>query len=106
MAWIRAYGWRALDTYGLDGSLSGFGTVFNTIPSLILEEKLLAQLPPECLCMDLASVQGIDLAAAERLGLPNVWARSLPGLLVPRTAAEVIRDAVYYILLEERGDPA
>ena len=106
LAWIRAYGWRALDTYGLDGNLCDFGTVFNTIPSLILEEKLLAQLPPECLCVDLASVQGIDLAAAERLGLPNVWARSLPGLLMPRTAAEVIRDAVYYILLEERGDPA
>ena len=106
LAWIRAYGWRALDTYGLDGKLSGFGVVFNTVPSFVLEESLLAQLPQECLCVDLASVQGIDLAAAERLGLPNVWARSLPGRLVHRTAAAVIRDAVYYILMEERGDPA
>ena len=106
MAWIRAYGWQALDTYGLDGKLSGFEVIFNTIPSLILEEPLLRQLPPKCLCVDLASVQGIDLAAAERLGLPNVWARSLPGRLVPCTAAAVIRDAVYYILMEERGDPA
>ena len=55
--------------------------------------------------MDLASVPGIDLAAAESLGLPHVWARSLPGRLVPRTAAAVIRDAVNYIL-EERGDLA
>ena len=106
LAWIRAYGWRAVDTYGLDGKLSDFGIVFNTIPSLVLEGPLLAQLPRECLCVDLASVQGIDLAAAERLGLPNVWARSLPGRLVPRTAAAVIRDAVYNILMEERGDPA
>ena len=106
LAWVRAYGWRALDIYGLDGNLSGFETVFNTVPSLVMEEPLLAQLPPGCLCVDLASVQGIDLAAAERLGLPNVWARSLPGRLVPRTAAAVIRDAVYYILMEERGDPA
>ena len=51
-----------------------------------------------------ASVPGIDLAAAEALGLSCVWARSLPGRMVPRTAAEVIRDAVYYIM-EERGDP-
>ena len=80
--------------------------VFNTIPSPVLDEPLLAQLPKDCLCIDLASVQGIDLAAAERLGLPHVWARSLPGRMVPRTAAAVIRDAVYYILLEERGDPA
>ena len=106
LAWIRAYGWRGMDTYSLDGRLSDFGIVFNTIPSLVLDGPLLAQLPQECLCVDLASVQGIDLAAAERLGLPNVWARSLPGRLVPRTAAAVIRDAVYYILMEERGDPA
>lgn len=106
LAWIRAYGWQALETGKLDGKLSGFGAVFNTVPSPVLGRVLLEQLPAGCLCVDLASVQGIDLAAAESLGLPNVWARSLPGRLMPRTAAAVIRDAVYYILLEERGDPA
>lgn len=104
LAWIRAYGWRALETGGLDGALCSFGAVFNTVPSAVLNRPLLEQLPEDCLCVELASVQGIDLAAAEELGLPNVWARSLPGRLVPRTAAAVIRDAVYYIL-EERGDP-
>lgn len=105
LAWVRAYGWRALETGALDGKLSRFGAVFNTVPSPVLGRKLLKQLPAGCLCVDLASVQGIDLAAAESLGLPNVWARSLPGRLSPRTAAAVIRDAVYYIL-EERSDPA
>ena len=105
LAWIQAYGYQPLETGALDGNLFTFGVVFNTIPSPVLDEPLLAQLPPDCLCVDLASVQGIDLAAAEKLGLPGIWARSLPGRLVPRTAAEVIRDAVYYILLEERGDP-
>ena len=106
LAWIRAYGCEALEIGKLDGHLSGFRAVFNTVPSLVLDERLLEQLPENCLCVDLASVQGIDLAAAERLGLPNVWARSLPGRLVPRTAAAVIRDAVYCILMEERGDLA
>lgn len=105
LAWIRAYGWRALETGALDGNLSGFGAVFNTIPSPVLNRALLEQLPAGCLCVDLASAQGIDLTAAESLNLPGVWARSLPGQMVPRTAASVIRDAVYYILLEERGDP-
>lgn len=105
LAWVRAYGWRALETGKLDGELSGFGAVFNTVPSPVLGRTLLQQLPAGCLLVELASVQGIDLAAAESLGLPNVWARSLPGRLLPRTAAAVIRDAVYYILLEERGDP-
>ena len=34
-----------------------------------------------------------------------VW-RILCFVRLPRTAAAVIRDAVYYILMEERGDPA
>lgn len=105
LAWIRAYGWRALETGRLDGKISSFGAVFNTVPSSVLDAALLAQLPQSCLLVDLASVQGIDLAAAERLGMTGVWARSLPGRLVPCTAAAVIRDAVDYIL-EERGDPA
>ena len=100
LAWVRAYGFRPLETAKLDGKLSGAGVIFNTIPSLVLGESLLLQLPKDCLCIDLASRQGIDLAAAERLGLPNIWARSLPGRLLPRTAAVVIRDAIYYILLE------
>lgn len=104
LAWIRAFGWQPLETGALDGKLESFGAVFNTIPSPVLGAPLLAQLPKDCLCVDLASVQGIDLTAAEKLGLPHVRARSLPGRMVPRTAAAVIRDAVYYIL-EERGGP-
>ena len=84
--------------------MAPFGVVFNTIPSLILNGPLLEQLPEDCVCIDLASIQGIDQTAAEKLGLRSVWARSLPGRLVPRTAAAVIRDAVYYIL-EEQGEP-
>jgi len=106
LAWIRAYGWQALDTGLLSGNLETYGVVFNTIPSLILDEPLLRQLPPDCLCVDLASVPGIEQIAAERLGLASVWARSLPGRMMPRTAAAAIRDAVYYILSRERGGPA
>lgn len=106
LAWIRAYGWPALDTGDLSGRLGSFDVVFNTIPSLVLDEPLLRQLSPECLCIDLASVPGIDSAAAEKLGLSALWARSLPGRMAPKTAAAAIRDAIYYILSRERGGPA
>ena len=106
LAWIRAYGFRCLRTDRLDGNLSGFGLVFNTIPSPVLNDALLRQLPNDCVCIDLASVQGIDSAAAERAGVVSVWARSLPGRMVPRTAAKAILDTVYYMILEERSDPA
>ncbi len=100
LAWVRAYGYTPLETGRLEGHLSSFRAVFNTVPSSVLGRPLLAQLPLDCLCVDLASVRGIE--PAENV----VWARSLPGRLTPRTAAAAIRDAVYYILLEERGDPA
>lgn len=100
LAWIRAYGYQPLETGKLEGNLSAFRVVFNTVPSPILDAPLLAQLPPDCLCIDLASVRGME--AADNV----IWARSLPGRLTPRTAAEAIRDAVSYILMENRGDPA
>lgn len=103
-AWVRAFGWRALDPGDLDGNLSSFGAVFNTVPALLLDGELLAQLPAGCVCVDLASQPGIDVRAAQALGLDAVWARSLPGRMAPRAAAAVLRDAVYYIL-KERGDP-
>ena len=100
LAWIRAFGFRAEETMKLDRALMSYGIVFNTIPHLILDEKLLSRLNGDCLCVDLASKQGIDPEAAERLKLNYVWARSLPGRFIPCTAAEVIRDAVYHILSE------
>jgi dipicolinate synthase subunit A len=100
LAWIRAYDFCAEDTLKLNGKLEKFGLVFNTVPAPVLDAALLAQLKPGCLCIDLASRQGIDLAAAERLGLPNLWATALPGRMVPRTAARAIRDTVYYMLSE------
>lgn len=101
MAWIRALGLDALDIGQLDGHLSEFGTVFNTVPAMVLPSGLLAQLPWDCLCVDLASARGIDLLAAEALGLSGVWAKSLPGRLAPRTAAAIIRDAVCAMLDQE-----
>lgn len=100
LAWIRAYGFRAEETMELDGKLGSYRLVFNTVPHLVLGASLIAQLRSDCMCVDLASCQGIDLAAAEQMGVQGVWARSLPGRFLPCTAAKAVRDAVYHILLE------
>ena len=104
LAWIRAYGWQPLEITRLDGALGAFHLVYNTVPAQILDRPLLLQLPRRSLCVELASVPGIDLTAAEELGLSCVWARSLPGRMVPRTAAEILHRAVRQIILEERGN--
>lgn len=100
LAWIDAFGWPALETGKLDGMLQPFRVVFNTVPSLILNEDLLKQLPADCLCVDLASVPGIDFQTAEAMDLTCVWARGLPGKLVPDTAAAAVFRAVDAVLTE------
>ena len=101
LAWARGSGASALAFDALDGRLAAFDAVINTVPAPVMGSALLAQLPPRCLCVDVASVQGIDLMTAQTMGHDAVWARGLPGRLVPRTAAEIIRDTVCQILREE-----
>ena len=75
----------------------GFGTNLNAARPVVVQSVVLSTL-------GVAGTAGaVAVFAHLALGLPWVWARSLPGRLVPRTAAAVIRDAVYY-MMEERGD--
>jgi len=103
LAWIDAFGWRAVETGAIGPELERFPVVFNTIPSLVINRKLLESLPTGCLVIDLASVQGVDEAAAAALGIRYIWARGLPGKLVPLTAAAAIRRAVYAMIEEWEG---
>ena len=100
-AWAAAYGYGALDIGKLEGSLGDFDVVVNTVPAPVFGEAQLRELKPDCFCVDVASVRGIDLPAAEKLGLAGVWARGLPGKLMPKTAGALIRDTVYNIIKEE-----
>ena len=100
MAWIEAFGWQALETGRLGGELGRFPVVFNTVPSYIINKELVNRLPVNCLVIDLASVQGVDAAAAEEASIHYIWARGLPGKLVPVTAAAAIRRAVRAMLRE------
>lgn len=102
LAWIEAMDYEPLRPGELATRLGDFQILFNTVPAKLLGEPELALLRPDCLLVDLASPPGgVDRQAAERLGVKTLWARSLPGLVAPRTAAEIIGRAIYTIL-EER----
>ena len=101
LAWAKAYGYETADIGRLEGNLGAFDVVVNTVPEPVFGADRLRELKPDCLCVDVASVQGIDLSAAEALGLECIWARGLPGKLMPKTAGAVIRDTVYTIVKEQ-----
>lgn len=87
-SWAEAEGCAVLSS--LPGQAEGYDFVFNTVPQPLLEHL------PEGLCVELASAPG---------GLPEgpglLIARGLPGKCAPRTAAEILRKAIYRILKEE-----
>ena len=101
LAWARAYGYETADIGRLEGNLGAFDVVVNTVPEPVFGADRLRELKPDCLCVDVASVQGVDLNAAEALRLECIWARGLPGKLMPKTAGAVIRDTVYTIIKEQ-----
>ena len=100
LAWIRAYGYEGMDMAERKGQLDSFDVVFNTVPALILDEEAVGGLSPRCLCVDLASVRGIEPDAARERGIRCLWARGLPGKMAPHTAAKALRDTIYEILME------
>ena len=87
------------------GAVSGaerFDLVVNTAPAPVAGRAFLAQLRRGCPVIDLASDPGgVDLAAAEELGLRALRAPALPGKEAPKTAGAAIRDTIYH-MLEER----
>ena len=102
LAWIRAYGYDALDTARLDGKLSGFDVIVNTVPSRVLGAHRLKEMSPDCFLLDLASKPGgMDFAAASDLGVRAVWALGIPGETAPVSAGAAVRDTIYNILKEK-----
>lgn len=63
LAWARAYGYETADIGRLEGNLGAFDVVVNTVPEPVFGADRLRELKPDCLCVDVASVQGVDLNA-------------------------------------------
>ena len=75
--------------------------VFNTVPHQVLDEALLAELPPDCLLIELASASGFDMDAVETLRLSYLKAGGLPGRVAPETAARAIKKTLCRLIKEE-----
>ncbi|MGO1367900.1 MAG: dipicolinate synthase subunit DpsA [Senegalia sp. (in: firmicutes)] len=103
LAWINTNGYKAIDLYKLNQSLSNINIIFNTIPSLILKEKELCNLNKDTLIIDLASKPGgVDFIKAKEMNLNVNWALGLPGKVAPITAAKIIKDTIYNIIEERK----
>lgn len=79
----------AMDFSGLAKALPEFDFIFNTIPAVVMERKLLACVKPEACILDVASAPGgVDFEAAEEMGIPAWLLPGLPGKYAPASSAE------------------
>ena len=101
LAWIELAGAKAVRTDELY-KLENFDIILNTVPAKIFSSVLLAKIAMHAVLIDLASGEGgVDKYAAERLGITNIHALSLPGKAAPKTAGEIIKNTIYHILEED-----
>lgn len=100
LAYIQALGFRAANTEKLT-SARGYELIFNTVPSMIFDEKLLENTDKTALLIDLASLPGgVDFESARRLGIDAHRAMGLPGKCAPKSAGDIIKKTVFSIIEE------
>ena len=73
--------------------------IFNTVPHRLFERSVLQSLPKDCLVIDLASAPGgVDMIAAQELGVRALWATALPGKCAPESAGIILGQTAHSIL--------
>lgn len=101
MAWIKTCGYNPIYFGDIWENLYRMNLVFNTVPSLVMNEYMLKELDKDAIVIDLASKPGgVDFEKAEELGVRVNWALALPGKVAPITAGRVIKETIYNIVRE------
>lgn len=76
----------------------------NTVPHVLLDQALLAQMKKDTMLLELASAPGgFDMAAVERYGLYHINGQGIPGKYAPRAAGRLIADYTITALKGERA---
>lgn len=73
--------------------------LINTIPYLIVSAEVISQMPTQTLIIDIASKPGgTDFRYAEKRGIKALLAPSLPGIVAPKTAGQILADVLSQLL--------
>ncbi|MDR1410136.1 MAG: hypothetical protein LBJ12_07755 [Oscillospiraceae bacterium] len=101
LAQIRADGYEPLALSELPVAVAKLDALVNTIPTQVITADTLAAFRQDCLLIEIASAPfGIDSDVAKSIGMPYIYAPSLPGKTAPKTAGEIIADTVDSMLRE------
>lgn len=73
--------------------------LINTIPDLVIKEEQIEKLPAHTVIIDLASKPGgVDFKFAKKRGIKAILAKSLPGVVAPKTSGKILANVIKQIL--------
>ncbi|MFA1821236.1 dipicolinic acid synthetase subunit A [Virgibacillus oceani] len=99
LARITEMGLTAIPLDELHRSTNNCDLLINTIPDKIITKEEIKHLAPHALIFDLASKPGgTDFDYAEKRGIKAILAKSLPGIVAPKTAGKILADVIKQFL--------
>lgn len=102
LARISEMGLQPLTYQDLPEHIGEADIIFNTVPFLVLDRKLLEITNSGVYICDIASAPGgVDFAAARELGRRAELAPGLPGKVAPRTAGRILAQVIPEIIVRE-----
>jgi dipicolinate synthase subunit A len=105
LARIHEMGMTPFHISDLPRQVTDADIIFNTAPTLVLTDKILAQVPQNTLIIDLASKPGgTDFQYAEKRGIKAILAPGLPGIVAPKTAGQIIANTLVRLIAEQSGN--
>ncbi|MBA4602099.1 dipicolinate synthase subunit DpsA [Thermoactinomyces mirandus] len=95
-------GMESFDVSELKDYVRTADLIFNTVPALIVDASVLALVPHDVVIIDLASKPGgVDYPFAEKRGIKAILAPSLPGIVAPKTAGQILARTITRLMTKE-----
>lgn len=99
LAKCKVLGYCAVELSQFSKKVNEADVIFNTVPAIVIGEKILSKMKKETLIIDLASTPGgTDFVLAEKFGINAMLVPGLPGKVAPLTAGEILAEAYAYLI--------
>lgn len=101
LARIVEMGFEPFHLTRITAAVSDTDIVFNTIPALVVTSEVLSRMRKSCVIIDIASSPGgTDFRFAEKRGIKALLAPSLPGVVAPKTAGQIMAKTICRLVLD------
>jgi dipicolinate synthase subunit A len=104
LAYAHAAGFSTVKLHDIKTIISTYQYIFNTIPSLVLDQECLKLVSRDALIIDIASAPGgVDYEYALNHGINAKLCLGLPGKVAPRTSADILVTEIEALIKERSG---